>query len=1830
MTQRKINLNLVSAEELTQKVELSEDLLASILRTRSARNGFTSLTELAEMRGMTADTLAKIEEVFEVAPVEQDAETPYNPDTNSDVLPDTYHGKDEAPTWSLKLDIIPKPLLSEEDSDRLSAFFVRVEYRTAEGQTDAERHLASPHKRTQFEIQPFPTNRNVEISIEDGQGQQLVAPKTVALNFRDTHFHADYEFATEPLYSRLKRSPLEATAQFHRRGRYTVMGSPKQNFADYQLSIDLIDSPEKLTQLAQLFAYETTEDLPLSRLLALEGVHDERLEHLMAFELTSAKLSYDGAFEVQRALPKSKDLIGWIWFLNGPKLYAGFRRETQPSIPQHNLTILLPATPAKEEADNTAIPCKDSAEWSCCESSADHTTRPLNIDEEHLLKDADSFHDDPGAFCKPFANPARILGERSLKTVLRVEQPDIASTSNNRPVRGLPLPGSAMGPSLRTQNSQFLGVLNPLVTQQRLNVLPRSGLSSLTFFPLQPVLSGRRQPASPRNPIDWDGDPMRHQALSVAGGHILEWRVQWRSNGYSLGDVKRTLTLAPRQTRRIVKLEWTRTERARRSEVTQSSDELSHELTRDTDYNVAVSSSLDEWSQGSSESQTTGVAGGIGFAMGPVVMGGGASHGRASSDSSQQGTRNVAASEEQNLRDAIRQYGDSLRRIESTVITEVEQEETVQGVSEIIRNPNYCHSLTVLYYEILRHLRVDTRLGGVRECLFIPFSVQPFTYARMLQWRDTLRRYVQPANLRRALDHAEKVAAIWADPAVQNDNSLALTHDAWGDIPAGARLEHELSYVSLAFYIELAIERPLPDESKFKEEYEAAVQGANASEARRIRKDLRSDLAIRALGPFAHLLNSPLDELSSSLSRTDEAGISDYFRREIAPGMARHWVYNLSLKINDKNIETATFALATSYSHKRTLRVEVSIPTSEASRLTRADLNVVTLHCEALPKGSVARCLYATCDYRTEHFSRRIRAPSLTRPLIDPRHGTPNDKGAELPFAPDSFEQQHLRADILQASERLLNHLESNRHFFHKAIWWNMDRDELYTILDGYAVSSTDHRSLASVIERQPLGIMGNSLVFPVAAGAFLGVDGHKSLDDAMVYYSDGNQGSTPMRISLPTSGVYAQALMDDCNACEEHHGSTSWVLSDKEPELADLPAEMFQSRRQEPSDLTPTQFSQPIISLQNAPSMPQTQGLGGAMDAVRQGDAFRDMAGLQGTQQNAREAMQSASNLASGFGQMALQRQLAQLESDRQAGRDIAATTAAIESARDKGMISNEDAQQRTNDFIKKKTEPGGSDRPEKAAARAQQLLESDRAGSVSEVDDSGATVTEVAERPRDPDPVTPHYVIPLSDNKVLFLGFAVGSHALHNDHKKALEIIATQLMDESSLAKAEGHASTSGSAERNEELSKYRAQALFWELRGHAFPILEDHINEPETITYQGEFGNLRERYADNDMIQAVPGAGHRNDPVQRSVVLEFTHSVDPQETWKVFSLFAVDIQVSGHVVKIGDQMIVNRGGDFVLIDNSSQTVVNHITQNNVTHVQNINNQQINVTQHNNNQVHLTIHDPDHGELNCYLETDQDDRFIAPPSTRSRDWTLTFRRAKYSSQLSLDAMLSQIAELVVQQGEPDSNTPSGLGQKVGNIFTQGIDAIKNTLHQHLVKRVGGSPVAALLNQVSYGHMEMELVIRVGQSSRIEKVGTVSGMVMVVGKTPTENAVILQNAPYQTSSLREITQWDETTTYQHLMMLNNGVIGGISATVALMQSMTQEVTPLLPNAIEGTLGHAFNLMHSAVDRIPARSSVSFQAFDGDQQADWDAHVTGANLGIVVFTPQSIAFEKKR
>ncbi|TVP53455.1 MAG: hypothetical protein EA349_13685, partial [Halomonadaceae bacterium] len=1282
MPDRQLDLNRVTVDHLVQLLEFTQQQAQQLLRLRQELGGFASVEDFMSkteaLTGITETQMMLLRRQFYTGKTTE-------PGTD----PGKEHGPEpwpleELPPWSLVLQVTPEPLLT----DSSSSVQLRLEYQPEEGGSAvAERHRVPLGRVRELVLTPVAEDTDLTVTVEDNQGHELLPPSVLKVKKQgaERRLRAELFLDTKALKKALARHEPDKSQNLARKGRFRIPTCPESRFDEYVLAVDLVDTPDKVSAVRALLGQESeaAEGGGLaSGSRQLDPADEIAMAHLGRFNLTGGDLKFDGAFSFTRPLPQGDEqpvqVKGWFWLLMGPRVMAGFRHEAHPNEPASQLTLLLPAgAGGKVSGNGGESPGSNgcgSAKHGCGDGRSEF---PLDVNEDTLLDHPDRFSDDPGPFCKPFSNPNRILSERTFHTVLRVEEPEIESISPSRPNYQLLLPDQL--PERQRMAAPVLAA-KPLSVLGRLLPQVRPGITATALFRNPFMQSSRRHPAGSRNLIDWEGNPARHQAQSVVGGHVLEWRVQTRSNGYSLGDVKRTLTLAPRQSRRVVKLDWERRERARRDERTISDDEFEHVQERDMNYDTAVASNLQEWSRGGSDSSTSGAAGGIGGFFKGIVIGGGASHGRSSSSSWQQGGRSIAASEEQKLRDAIRQYGDSLRALESTVVTEAEQEESVQGVSEVVRNANYCHALSVIYYEIVRHMRIDTSLGGVRECLFVPFVISPFTEERLLRWRDTFQRHLRQWRLRWVLRYAEEIAAVARLGGAGGGVTPEALDEAWGDIPSGQRQHHSLTYLSGSLWIRLGIERPR--EGDAAEELEE-----NASESQYQAR--RESNIIDALAPYIPLIGGTVKEVARELNRADDAQIDAYFRREVAPTMARNWVEKLQLYVGDSTdgeaLEGVNFTLASSYRHKGLLRVDFTLPQSQVETLQRSDTTYLTIAAvsveedgdQSLPPHSVADLSHASINYETRHDKRRVNSNRRMRNLVNTAQGTPNTGGGVLYFALSAYERQDMRVKIQEAYDALLTHVNNHQHLYHRLIWQSMDRNELHTILDGYALSDTDSRSLASVVEHQPMGVLGNSLIFRVAAGAFVGVDGHESLEDAFNYYHDGNRGAQPIRVTLPSDGVYAQALMDECHACEEHFGSTDWILEDKEPELADLPGNLLQSRREQPRDLDPTSFPQPMINLQNIPPLPQTQGLGGALSGVTQPDAFRDMAGLEGTQQGARAAMESAAGLAAQFGSHATQLQLAK---QQLASGDLDRYRAALERGVEKGLITQEQASERFN----------------------------------------------------------------------------------------------------------------------------------------------------------------------------------------------------------------------------------------------------------------------------------------------------------------------------------------------------------------------------------------------------------------------------------------------------------------------------------------------------------------------------------------------------------------------
>lgn len=1104
-------------------------------------------------------------------------------------------------------------------------------------------------------IDDYVRDTMVKLAIVDGQGGKLLAfdDQSPILGNGSDEWKIELTISREDALRLIKASTPnkpEITPVMSAKAEFKPTLERKIQFKNYSLVVSAIDRAAIPLHKIEKYALDKTGSSS-----AVLGVGaNTLLSDLKVAAVNSIPLSMQGQFEF--TILKDTNDNAWVWVLSGAQSFVGLVDHKAESESMRRVLWLPFQDEEIVEGEVATVPM----------------TIPIDPSEQELLTNPEIFTDDPGTKCKPFSSPHRIVGERTFQTVLRVTQPEISrDEAAPRPPRPLditrfydldmsnfmvktstesPAGGSPMGQptrSPRRDSLRFSMIADVAAVNSAMTSVASSRSEATTLSPEEEVLAevradilrdsqGRRMLRSNKS-LDWE-DNTPAQASSLSYGHILEYRVRWRNNGYSLGDVLYSLPLAPRQTKQIVTVSSTIVDRARRIESTTASEEIAQGTTRDYGYTDAVKAGLSEWSKGGSRASQTGAAGGFGLAIGPVVLGGGASHGQANSSSWQEGGRAVSAREQQSLNDAIRQYGESVRKLETVVIQEQSQEETTQAISEIVRNPNYCHTLTIVYHEILRHLRVDTEVVGARECVFVPLPMRTFTLSRMIRWRDSLTRVLMRPSLRWVMPYLEDVRDNFAN----------------SEIPDGTRAAQPITFLEGSIYLRLGVERPQDSEDE----------------------DVYDKARWLALSPF---VNRPVREIYERLKRNSDQK-DQIFQKDYAPGIAARWANKLTLTVNGLGVKNVDFTLASTYRYGQSVRVDFTYSPDRA--LSRNDLVNIVVGVEKdcnLTPGSIANLQRLSIHYTTNDFSREKSSSRAESDLIQIENGQPETNGAETNIPLDEWEKQNQRAIIKTQTDVLKRHLNEHLEHYHKHLWWNLDRDKLYMMLDTiYAVSEDDGRSVASVVERDPIAILGNNLVYKVAGGAHLGIDGHKTSQELNEYYTDSVPRGEPLRVSLPTAGVYAQALLDDCEACEEHFGSTEWILDDKEPGLAALDPSMLSSRRVGAPDLAPSQMPASIINLQNAPNAPQPSGVAGVLSSVTSADSFRDMAGLAGTQANSRAAMDTAAQLATTFGTQA-----AEIRKQEIAAKLAKERLDVVKKAVDKGLTSPEEGQSQSQKIL-------------------------------------------------------------------------------------------------------------------------------------------------------------------------------------------------------------------------------------------------------------------------------------------------------------------------------------------------------------------------------------------------------------------------------------------------------------------------------------------------------------------------------------------------------------------
>lgn len=270
-------------------------------------------------------------------------------------------------------------------------------------------------------------------------------------------------------------------------------------------------------------------------------------------------------------------------------------------------------------------------------------------------------------------------------------------------------------------------------------------------------------------------------AGQVRAGLLHEYRMAWYQLGHSLGQLVYSLPLAPGESVNLAVVDWVRADEAERTEDTKLNESLTHELRRERAVTETVDAAIREYQHGSSSmsglAASAGGSGGIGVAGAAVGISG--AIGAASSNSS--GSRDLSANTVQRLSDNVTQASAAMRELRSTVVVRTSQAERETIETRTVVNYNHSHTLTVLYYEVLRHFRVATELTRRSPAILVRVRADWFAGADVdaarivLTHRPAIRAALLDQRYAPGLDAVERWLARGAPlPPIAAPSALAI------------------------------------------------------------------------------------------------------------------------------------------------------------------------------------------------------------------------------------------------------------------------------------------------------------------------------------------------------------------------------------------------------------------------------------------------------------------------------------------------------------------------------------------------------------------------------------------------------------------------------------------------------------------------------------------------------------------------------------------------------------------------------------------------------------------------------------------------------------------------------------------------------------------------------------------------------------------------------------------------------------------------------------------------------------------------------------------------
>lgn len=906
----------------------------------------------------------------------------------------------------------------------------------------------------------------------------------------------------------------------------------------------------------------------------------------------------------------------------------------------------------------------------------------------------------------------------------------------------------------------------------------------------------KRAPVDLNNPIAWQNAPDHHsntslyQAVTVATGHILHYKSEFKADGYSMGDLIYSLALAPGQKKQIVVIDSLHKLQAAESQTLTQGERLTAGLVAEREITDQLGGGISEALSGSSSATTSGVSAGLGVGASFGSIGGslGVAGGYANSNSSasQHSSRNVAQHFGESLRQAIIQNADSYRQQNASVVTTVQEGQHYATTTEVVANHNHCHALTMMYFEVLRHFAIYQDLADVEECVFVPLLMTNFTPDNISKWRDVLARHLLPVHSNTYLQPFNSRTNGRAHPLLKGFDAIDRIRTKYAnvDFPLTTYDDEVIHFIKGTISIRTGMQRPktrydrvksLPVVSKTvtHEEFDAAsaaksvalgvltgglsflvggVGGTKTVSEQMLAKGqifdafLQLDANYESVPPAkcirvvnfrpvpmtifgqtftvsggdSFFEDSIIDKklwttYASILGYSDVLDMLEYYfkgrlisewdeiyNKDIAPVLFQKVVD--SIRVDKLSLDLTTVG------HYKGGEVVMRMTVNGTTPLKRNQLpEILNMKSSSSLLNSLADYITLTVDrvnltYSTAHYHGPLYAGYVGNDLLR--------DGVTL-FAPENdAEKRNPRKEDNFISEKLIEHLNSNIDHYNKVLWLNLDADRRYMLLDGFNIQVFDDfgqsigfRSLASVVKNRLMSVVGNSLVFPVAAGykvsksyiAEKAADG-TAKDVSLLDHYRPLTPPPPYRVSVPSRGVFLEAVQGACDACEKVKENTSqdWTkFTTDEP----TPIAMITPPVPTVTDWKAAfkDFATPIVNIQNAPAAPAPgAGLAGLNELLGKSGIFKDITGLDANQQNVLRTYLSNQENAKAFAEMA--KEMVMQGHNTQNSEKILGS---LKGAKDSGAINQDDYGKLVKNHFQQQIDGGSASRAEQQSTK-------------------------------------------------------------------------------------------------------------------------------------------------------------------------------------------------------------------------------------------------------------------------------------------------------------------------------------------------------------------------------------------------------------------------------------------------------------------------------------------------------------------------------------------------